>query len=524
MFDDVAKWCRRLLCSTKGDHVGTPLLHERYTIYNSSAFTQGAAFKLHIPNTIPSDILGAIFEAVLVMSAPPIEEDELPPKLFHSRLRAPFDLAAVNRAWRALALDTSSLWTYIAVPAFASHLDPFSGPYKLVTTNAIASFGARWIALTQLLLERSRNSPLDLRVCEVWSLQVWLMLSSPQFKPFEQAYRWSDAVFTMLNPHKDRIRSIRVGVHGRSSVIWNLLGSKSSQDNPSGPTVSSDPQRSALRLAGIQSLMIERRVLIILSFPHEDSIRVHNVVFAPSTHVTRLVLQDNAMGWIWKTITSCAHSLQELTLTIFAVNGDWYQARSPSAPQSLQLPRLQKLNIKLGTHVHEDFAMDCLPRLTSGAVSLNTLRLDTSTGGREFVSQCLEHCTRQVRRIELCLTPDAHRPVVESVAKTIRERLSVDGSNLEVHIQTGRVSLCFLRALACDPRDIKVSFHGTRLCIFTDELDVLEDLMAGEWSEIIDPRNIKSLLVRTNFRSRSEDNMSNFTTRPLPDGLLDLKL
>ncbi|EJD51336.1 hypothetical protein AURDEDRAFT_182059 [Auricularia subglabra TFB-10046 SS5] len=150
-------------------------------------------------NGLPVELLDAVFDSLAGEPDPlwPTTEDA---KYNRARAMLPYQLAAVCRHWRRVALSSSAIWTYLALP-------PFSAQKMQMKRILPAHFA--------LLLERSRSLAID--VC-LDMTEIGNIASGAGISDFRQE------VLTLLIGHARRWRLVKLCLEDPSSVFPQLIG------------------------------------------------------------------------------------------------------------------------------------------------------------------------------------------------------------------------------------------------------------------------------------------------------------
>ncbi|KAH7097690.1 hypothetical protein BKA62DRAFT_833071 [Auriculariales sp. MPI-PUGE-AT-0066] len=282
---------------------------------------------------VPNDIMASIFHRYLDDAAKPVQYRRHTPRegLNIRRLRAPFVLAMVCRAWRYAALDTPLLWTFMGVPAFKAW--PQSDKIGPAQSNAMLRLTNRWLYLASVIFERSRNAPLDVYILQFFAHdpdECGLGLYRGAAR--KGAYGLHAKFLALLGGHAHRIRSIYMCPEVDPVAVWERLGARGQDYLGEGDPIGTSqwdvhlPQLQILqvrrRLALPKDLLDSRMSRMMLHAPRLESMHLEGapqLLPAPGTSPLRLEIIDNAqimVKWLWPRVEACATSLVHLHVYI----------------------------------------------------------------------------------------------------------------------------------------------------------------------------------------------------------------
>ncbi|EJD51028.1 hypothetical protein AURDEDRAFT_160170 [Auricularia subglabra TFB-10046 SS5] len=311
--------------------------------------------------SLPVELLQTVFVHVLASHGPAFPACLARTEYRVFRARAPFVLSAVCRHWRAVALRTAELWTYIALPSCAS-----APPARLL----------------DCLLARSGSRPLDVFLS--FSLfrgrPLW-----PLVRPVLAAFpRWRRARVVLPT----RMAEHEYALLGQSSTVleelyisWNHHWKDSLADWTPSPMLSG-LQNLRLLHAPVSCLAPQCSLALLSTFELvvdlSDSARVASIIRrAPALRDLTLVSTDKE----WQTVTDssafpenvCLDRLTSLTLSGYGI-------AIRVLLVSLKAPNLRKL--VLGIAVLDALQKDgsILVLLRENYSAVETVEFDNSNG------------------------------------------------------------------------------------------------------------------------------------------------
>lgn len=206
----------------------------------------------HVPR-LPEDILLVIFRLLLQVCATDPRVVRKQVRINFERMRAPFLIASVCRAWRALAISTPTLWTYIGVRLLYVEPYAYKPPPRKQERRAMETVCAHTIDMIALLSQRSKEAPLHV---------VMPIISAPLLFEDVQSFETSAVLMRraieILGQQSHRWHVWDICVLGGLSDLWRSL--QATCDNVTMEN-GSDLSLFTLHLPALQALTIDHCTL-----------------------------------------------------------------------------------------------------------------------------------------------------------------------------------------------------------------------------------------------------------------------
>ncbi|KAH7097662.1 hypothetical protein BKA62DRAFT_715553 [Auriculariales sp. MPI-PUGE-AT-0066] len=342
-----------------------------------------------LPSALPEDILLSIFETVMhtVLTYKTIEAYSLDFNLNLSRLIVPLIIASVCKAWRALAINTPSLWTYIVIPKL-KYTSSLSTPPPMLE-EALDVFTTRWLTMLQLLLQRSRDATIELHLCR---------LEESDLVSESRSLRIYGDALDLLRPHFPRIKLLRVSMVGPKAGLWQRLGARKVEVDLSTGALLEVNFPSLEKLFVAHSCEVRQDDIGRLSIEapclrHIHLQKTRNIVFSRTASSVNLIIEEDSSfsPSSSSSISSCMHAVTHLRYV--------KTSHFPMSDTMSQvfLPRLRFLSVSSG-HIYDPYL---LRHLTRGALTLHTLVISSP-------HESLGHIPAGVVRLDLSIWPHSN--------------------------------------------------------------------------------------------------------------------
>ncbi|KAH7096752.1 hypothetical protein BKA62DRAFT_718614 [Auriculariales sp. MPI-PUGE-AT-0066] len=407
---------------------------------------------------LPDDIIVSVFERYLEDAATPLRDR------WKRNREGPFVLAMVCMHWRRIALATPLLWTFIGVPAFTS--SPKWDRIGPVQSNENLRLTDRWLYLTSIIIERSRDAPLDVYMSQFLVCDPDASGQSVYWGATRKGVYGLHAKFlSLLGFHAHRIRSIYMSAEVDPSAVWERLGARPLHCIGSVDAAERAPW--SIYLPQLRTLHVRRRLmgstpanlldtrlsLIILDAPQLSSLELEGtpqLLPATDTHVQKMRIYDNALiinTWLWLRVHACATSLLQLQIHIENNRSAIYTVNGPDVevPSTIQLPALKTFILEYSLTRDPDLVSDVMSRLQIS--SLQTARWRTLDSEVGCLGIFLHNLHPGIQRLEIERTASSypHTSLSEQQANIICTRFK---HLRELVLQSCRVESSFQLSLS----------------------------------------------------------------------------
>jgi len=362
------KWSFRRIFSSTPDRPPAPLLDQsvidRDEVHKGRIYMASAvhgAIGSHSPiSTLPAELVQRIFLTYLE-TYNRTSTIRNPIKYSHGRLQAPFLLSSVCRRWRAHALESALLWTYIVVPALV--YTP-STPSRLITRRIkrdMKQLQKRWLGLIQLLLVRSGQAGLHIIIPK---LHYFIVQPSLAFHR---------SALLSLAPDRARIQTLCMSLEGPTALqIWRIIGT--CHVAADGTQILDAPRLEHLNIESwkgwIQGLNVHLEAPLLRTFV------IHGTTCL-LPQLSSLVRFEVTLGTLtpWtQTLSFCATTLESLHLHIVPFRNSEDRSTVAHPLSKIIFPRLTHFGITTDdcpsdNLLHSIFATISAPKLRSAYFS-----------------------------------------------------------------------------------------------------------------------------------------------------------